>query len=100
MSESGNVVLCDVDSFAMRRDYQADFGGKHPCGTYPFASSAAGVHPDEVAAMREIDKKAGVPTDYDSDGDPIMRSRVHRKNYCRVHGLHDRNAGYSDPVPD
>lgn len=99
MSESDAPVLCEVDSFVMRRDYQADFGKQHHGDTYPFASYAAGVSPSEVPAMREIDKKNGVPTDYSEDGDPIFRTPKHRKKYCEAHGLYDRDAGYSDPVP-
>ena len=68
------------------------------CGTYPFASSAVGVHPDEVPEMVALDNKLGVPTEY-VDGDPVFTSKSHRKKYCEAHGTFDRNAGFSDPKP-
>lgn len=71
----------------------------HSAGTWPMASYAAGVSPGEVPAMREIDRQAGVPTEYTSDGDPILTSKKHRRDYMAAHGLYDRNAGYSDPAP-
>ena len=69
-------------------------------GNWPMTSSAVGVHPDEVPGRMEFDKAKGVPTEYTSDGDPIFTSKAHRTNYCQAYGVHDRNAGYSDPVPE
>lgn len=74
----------------------------HSAGTWPMASYAAGVSQSEVPAMREIDAKAGVPTEYTpgpDGGDPIFTSKRHRKEYMKAHQLYDRNAGYSDPAP-
>lgn len=68
-------------------------------GTWPMTSYAAGVHPDQVPEMMKIDAENGVPTQYNSDGDPEFTSKSHRNMYCRVHKMHDRDAGYSDPVP-
>jgi len=99
MSQSSTPVKCENCKATMGRDFKADFGKQPPCDTYPFASYAAGVNASEVPAMMEIDKKNGVPTHYTADGDPILTSPSHRKKYCRVHGLYDRNAGYSDPAP-
>lgn len=102
MSEATEPVFCVICKQAMCRHYQADFGKQGRCDTYPFASYAAGVSLSEVPAMREIDRKAGVLTDYTTGpdgGDPIFRSPSHRKKYCRVHGLYDRDASYGDPEP-
>jgi len=82
----------------MCQDYQAKFGKRQPCGNWPMTSYAAGVHPKQVPEMMKFDKEHGVPTNY-VDGDPEFRSPKHRKEYCEAHGMFDRNAGLSDPVP-
>ena len=99
MSESNLPVLCEIDGFVMRRDFQADFGKQRIADTWPLISTAAGVSPDEVPEMMEFDKAHGVPTQYTPDGDPIFTSKGHRKKYCSAHGLYDRSAGYGDPAP-
>ncbi len=99
MSESDLPVLCEVDSFVMNRDYQTDYGKQRFGDIWPFASYAAGVSAAEIPAMRKIDKENGVPTDYTGDGDPVFTGPKHRKKYCEVHNLFDRNAGHNDPVP-
>jgi hypothetical protein len=63
------------------------------------ASYAAGVEPEEVPEMMEFDRQHGVQTEYNEEGDPVFTSAAHRKRYCEAHGIFDRNAGYSDPVP-
>ena len=92
-------VLCKEDGFVMARDFKADFGKQHHGDTYPYGSTAMGASPSEVAGLMEFDKANGVETEYNSECDPIMRSKAHRKAYCEAHGFFDRNAGYSDPVP-
>ena len=69
------------------------------CDCWPMASYAAGVSPDEIPEMRKIDTAAGIKTDYNSDGEPILTGPQHRKNYLELHGMYDRNAGFSDPTP-
>jgi len=64
---------------------------QHP-GNYPMASYAVGVGASQVPEQREADRKAGVPTEYTSDGDPIFTSRGHRKKYLKHVGFHDRNS--------
>ena len=99
MSDSEVPVLCEVDSFVMYRNFKADFGKQLDGDIWPYASYAAGASPGEVPELRKIDEANGVPTDYSADGDPIFRSKSHRKKYCETHKLFDRNAGYGDPVP-
>lgn len=65
-------------------------------GNWPMTSVAAGVHPDEVPEMMKKDAAAGCKTEYTPDGDPIFRSRGHRRDYLKVHGMHDRDGGYGD----
>jgi len=99
MSESDLPVLCCVCAFVMVRDFVAESGRQHHGDIWPMASYAAGVHHKQIPEMRKFDREHEVPTEYTSDGDPILRGPRHRKRYCEAHGLFDRNAGHSDPVP-
>ncbi len=99
MSKSGTRVKCKCKA-TMNRNFQADFGKQYVGDIWPYPSAALGVHPEEVQHRMEFDRQMGVPTEYNSDGDPIMRNATHRRKFCRAHKVHDRNAGYSDPVPD
>lgn len=94
----GFPVVCKCGA-VMNRDFKADFGKRHRADTWPMASYAAGVHPKQIVETRKFDSEHEVPTDYTEDGDPIFTSPAHRKKYCEAHGLFDRNAGFSDPVP-
>lgn len=99
MAEMQRPELCPVCASVMQRDYRTEHGGKRRNVTWPMASVAAGVSADEVPEFIEHDRQHGVPTDYTSDGDPIFTGPQHRKRYCELHGLYDRNAGFSDPTP-
>jgi len=99
MSQSHTQETCDEDGSVMGRDFGAERHGVKNQDGWPMASYAAGVDPSEVPEIKEFDKKHGVPTNYNEDGDPIFTSQKHRKNYCHAHGLYDRNAGYGDPAP-
>ncbi len=99
MNDDEQLVLCNKCACVSHRDFVTDFGKRKPCGNWPMASYAAGVHPKQIPEMRKFDKKHHVPTDYTPDGDPILTSPKHRKKYCEAHGLYDRNAGLNDAVP-
>ena len=99
MSQSKRPELCDNDGFVMQRDFNTEHPIQRSADKWPMASYAAGISPDEIPEMRKHDRAHGVPTDYTSDGDPIFTGPKHRKRYCQLHGLYDRNAGYSDPAP-
>lgn len=76
-----------------------------PPGAWPAKGTMAlAVHPDTVEEMRKKCDDLGVPTDFYREGykaGPILRSRHHRREYVeKVMGMFDRDAGYSDPVPD
>ena len=70
----------------------------HSAGAWPMQPSIAlAIHPEQIPEFMEHDKKMGVPTDYDpASGEPIFRDRGHRREYTKVYGYHDRNAGYGD----
>ena len=63
---------------------------------YPFKSDALAVHPDQIGEAQQDSVKKGVPTEFDSEGRAVIRSRQHKKEYCLAYGFHDRDAGYGD----
>jgi len=67
---------------------------------WPMASDAASVHSSQIAQFREFDKSHGVPTDYLPDGRPVWRSRGHKRDYCKIHHLFDKDGGYGDAQHD
>ena len=84
------------------RDYPAEQGcqrsGEHG---WPHESYAASVNPEQVEEAEKHCSENGVPTSYNPHtGDPIMRSRAHRKRFHRMMGLCDRDAGYGDAAPE
>lgn len=54
---------------------------------YPFSSVSAGVHPEQVPALREALRKAGIPTEFTPDGDPIYSGPRHRARYLKFMGF-------------
>lgn len=99
MSNPPKWAKCKICGNTMHRDLQIDFGKQYHGDIWPMESYAAGVHHKQIPEMRAFDKKHNVPTDYTPDGDPVFRGPKHRRKYCEAHGLFDRNAGLSDPVP-
>lgn len=62
-------------------------------GQWPMMSEAMGVHPKQIGLARKLDKDRGAPpTNYTSDGRPILTSEAHKRAYCKAHGVHDRNS--------
>ena len=69
-------------------------------GKWPMESDAAGVAVDQVAEVSEYVRARGVPTDFNpKTGNPIFTSQRHRKRFCEVTNMYDRNAGYGDAAP-
>jgi hypothetical protein len=68
-------------------------------GNWPQESDALGVHPSQVAQARQESIRLGVPTEFTSDGQAILTSASHRKQFAEALGYYDRNAGYNDPLP-
>lgn len=83
--------------------YQAMHKGRGrsrgPCSlshTPPHESEALGVHPDQVEEARESAKRRGVPTEFLPNGNPIMRSRKHQRDYLKAYGFINRDGGFGD----
>ncbi len=65
--------------------------GGHSSAVWPAKSIslAVGTNPKELAAAREIDRKAGVKTEYDAKGRPIFTDATHKKRYVKAHEAYD-----------
>jgi len=72
-------------------------GSRNVKAKWPMKSDGGGVHPKQIEEMREKCKRHGVTTDFTPDGRAIFTSRGHRKRYCRLFGMHDKDGGYGDP---
>lgn len=68
-----------------------------PAKAWPMVSDGAGVDPTQIEEAKALAKSQGVTIDFNHEGQAIFRSRAHRREYCRLRGLHDRNGGYGDP---
>lgn len=63
----------------------------------PIHSEAMAVHPDQIPAVMERNKKHGLGhIRYDRHGAPILTDRAMRRDLMRLEGLHDRSGGYGD----
>ncbi len=89
--------LADCAEKRKRRGGMTEVPGAQAKGNWPIESDAAGVHPDQVneAIAHAVNK--GVPTEFNRQtGNPIFRSRKHRNDFLRAHGMRDCDAGYGD----
>jgi len=50
---------------------------------YPKTGTFIGCHPDQVDEFNEASKMAGVPTEHTPEGDPVLRSNWHQRQYER-----------------
>jgi len=65
----------------------------------PVVSNALACHPDQIPEIMERNRKAGVNIDYNSEGQPILRSSRDKLNLMRVENCHDRDGAYSSGGP-
>lgn len=98
VSKARTTVACTVCGGKALRDYVREHHGvAHKPGNWPMVSDAAGVHPDQVVEAAQEAEKRGVPTEFNSSGQAVFTSPLHRKRFCEAHGMYDKNGGYSDP---
>lgn len=62
----------------------------------PILSNAMACHPDQIPEMMERNRAHGVFVEYNSEGQPILRSRGDRRNLMAVEQLFDKHGGYGD----
>jgi|SRR6056297_1651905 len=93
MGEAPKTI--QVDGVAYERNIQAEHAGSaRPGDLWPLYSEAAGVMPHQVQGATEEWRKAGIPTDFTSDGRAIFRDASHRKKFLRRAGLFDKQGYY------
>lgn len=49
-------------------------------------SESLAVHPSQIAEAREHARRHGVPTEFDTQGRPILTSRSHKRAYAHSRG--------------
>jgi len=103
--EHGNPIVTvelDGETIRARRNMVVDARrnvGSRAGDAWPQVSKAManpGMTDAEVRSEQEYLDKAGVPTQYTKDREPIFESRGHWKRYMQAMGYHDRDAGYGD----
>ena len=62
----------------------------------PILSDGLAVVPKRIKEAEAKCLKHGVPTDFTTDGRPVLRTRAHRKAYLKAYGYHDNDGGYGD----
>lgn len=83
-----------------RRDIGAEHGGfQDTPGNWPKASFNMGNHPSQRKELATFLEAKGVPTEVNKQGDPVLRSRDHRRQVMKALGMYDRDAGYGDAAP-
>lgn len=61
----------------------------------PLRSDALAVHPDQIPAAVERNKRHGLTgMAYDRQGRPVFTDRGQRKKLMKIEGVHDRNSYY------
>jgi hypothetical protein len=66
------------------------------CWSKPMEMDSLAVHPDDVPAQMERDRKQGLMIDYTQDGCPLIHSENQKRQYMKAQNekLHDRNSYY------
>lgn len=77
------------------QDYEHKYSENKHYGEHrgwPIHSTALQIDRDQIQEFTEGMKKRGVPTDYDHKGRPIFRNPGHKKAYCKVFGIVDKDS--------
>ena len=101
LSEFQEHIKCPKCGGKMGIDIAAQHSGYKDVlsNNWPMASDALGVHPDQAKGYAEYLRSNGVPTEINSDGNPVLTSQKHRRDVCAATDMYDRNAGYGDKAP-
>lgn len=101
LSEFAENIECPECGGQMHIDPTAQHGRTLDTPScWPMESDAAGVHPDQAKELSEHCRAHGVPTEINPHtGNPVFTGRGHRKRFCQVTNIYDRNAGIGDATP-
>ena len=58
---------------------------------WPLKCEALAVGPNQIQEQMEVDRRCGVPTEYDKIGRPIITGPIHYRRYKRLNQAFDRN---------
>lgn len=83
-------LLCELFNQGMEMHVEACRLNK------PKASTSVGCHPRRRQEFEAHSRRNGVPTEFNSEGQAIFRSRAHQKEYLKVRGLVNHDGGYGD----
>lgn len=106
MSEFSKTIVCDKCERLMGIDLVSQQGHRpNTAGAWPMESDAMGVHPAQAKEYSDYLREKGVPTEVNTEGNPVLTSQHHRKLVCAATDTYDRNAGYGDqsrrtPLPE
>lgn len=106
MSDFAKTIKCEKCGKLMGIDPVAQQGHRpNTASNWPQESDAMGVHPAQAKEYSDYLREKGVPTEINSDGNPILTSQHHRKRVCAATDTYDRNASYGDqsrqtPLPE
>lgn len=99
MRKSHLPHTCDCGHLIEDQDYRGKIQRGAADDAWPKKSDFCGVHPDQIAEVREYARDRGVTLEFDREGNSIYRDRRHRKETHEVLGVYDRDAGYGDRSP-
>lgn len=92
--------ICDMLAKDVRKIRRTEGEPMQPAmPKWNYASEAMAVDPADIPMAQEILRRHGVSTEYTPTGEPIIRSRAHRKAHAEAMGFYDRSGGYGDPQP-
>ena len=77
------------------RDFKREWQGrKQVIAKYPYYSEVMGVDgsPESIRAAKEESIRLGVPTDFTSTGEAVIRDPMHRKKFAEALGYYDKNS--------
>ena len=105
MSDFSKTIVCEKCGNLMGIDLVAQQYKTPGTSCWPMESDAMGVHPAQAKEYSDYLREKGVPTEVNTEGNPILTSRHHRKLVCAATDTYDRNAGYGDqsrrtPLPE
>ena len=61
-------------------------------GAHPLKSDALAVHPKQIAAVKERNKRHGLSIDYDRHGRPVFTDAGQRKKLMKIEGVRQMNS--------
>lgn len=61
-------------------------------GAHPLKSDALAVHPKQIAAVKERNRKRGLNIDYDRHGRPVFTDAGQRRKLMKIEGVRQQNS--------